>query len=86
MANIIASPGRYIQGKGVLKDLRLHAEKLGKKFFILVSASGKKRVEELIQSGIGDSGCTVTYEIFNGECSKREISTEYTASSNPRGC
>ena len=73
MVNITASPSRYIQGKGILGNLRLYAEKLGKKFFILVSASGKKRVEALIQSGMGDSGCSVTYEIFNGECSKKEI-------------
>ena len=73
MANIIASPSRYIQGKGALGELRLYAEKLGKKFFVLVSASGKKRVEGLIQAGMGDSGCSLTYEIFNGECSKKEI-------------
>jgi len=73
MHSITASPSRYIQGKGAIGELRLHAEKLGKKFFILVSASGKKRVEGLIQAGMGDSGCTVTYEIFNGECSKKEI-------------
>ena len=73
MASIIASPGRYIQGKGALGELRLHAEKLGKKFFILVSASGKKRVEALIQAGMGNTGCSAVYETFNGECSKKEI-------------
>ena len=73
MASIIASPGRYIQGKGALGELRLHAEKLGKKFFILVSASGKKRVEAPIQAGMGNTGCSAVYEAFNGECSKKEI-------------
>jgi len=77
MVNITASPSRYIQGRGVLGEFRLHAEKLGKKFFILVSASGKKRVEAIIQAGMGNagqgSGCLVTYETFNGECSKKEI-------------
>jgi glycerol dehydrogenase len=73
MANIIASPSRYIQGKGALCELRLHAEKLGKKFFILVSSSGKKRVEGLIQSGLAGSECSARYEVFNGECSKKEI-------------
>jgi len=73
MLNITASPSRYIQGKGALGELRLHAEKLGKKFFILVSASGRKRVEAIIQTGMGITGCSVTYETFNGECSRKEI-------------
>ena len=73
MANIIASPGRYIQGKGALTELRLHAEKLGKKFFILTSASGKKRIEGLIGAGMAGSGCSAHYEVFNGECSRKEI-------------
>lgn len=30
MANIIASPTRYIQGKGELQNLRQHVEMLGK--------------------------------------------------------
>ena len=37
MANIIASPTRYIQGKGELQNLRQHVEMLGKKLFIPVS-------------------------------------------------
>ena len=40
MANIIASPTRYIQGKGELQNLRQHVEMLGKKLFILTTASG----------------------------------------------
>ena len=73
MHNITASPSRYIQGKGAIGELVTYAEKLGKKFFVLVSASGKKRVEGLIQAGVGDCGCSLTYEIFNGECSIKEI-------------
>ncbi|MDR1317042.1 MAG: glycerol dehydrogenase [Spirochaetales bacterium] len=73
MTNIIASPSRYIQGNGVLGELRLYAEKLGKKFFILVSSSGKKRVQDIIQSGIAGSDIAVHFEIFTGECSRKEI-------------
>ena len=73
MHNITASPGRYIQGKGAIGELASYAKKLGKKFFVLVSASGKERVQGLIQAGMGDSGCSAVYEIFNGECSKKEI-------------
>lgn len=73
MLNIIASPSRYIQGKGALLNLGEHAGKLGKKLFILVSGSGKKRVEDVINTSVQGSGCTLVYEIFEGECSKKEI-------------
>lgn len=73
MANIIASPTRYIQGKGALSELRVHAEKLGKKFFVLTSASGKTRASPAIDAGVAGSDCAVFYEVFQGECSKVEI-------------
>ncbi|MDR1626320.1 MAG: glycerol dehydrogenase [Spirochaetia bacterium] len=73
MANIIASPGRYIQGKGVLGELRLYAEKLGGKFFVLVSEAGKKRVEGPMRAGFEGSGLAVHFEVFNGECCRKEI-------------
>lgn len=71
MARIIGSPGRYVQGKGELKNLCSRIEALGKKVFVLVSASGKKRVEPEIAKGQGDT--ELIYEIFNGECCKSEI-------------
>ena len=73
MTNIIASPGRYIQGKGALAELHIHAQKLGKKLFVLASAAGKKRIEDCIRANLAGSDCTVQYDIFNGECSDREI-------------
>lgn len=44
MANIIASPTRYIQGKGELQNLRQHVEMLGKKLFILTTEIGRAHV------------------------------------------
>lgn len=73
MARIIGSPSRYIQGKGTLKELNKYTEKLGKKLLVLVSASGKKRVGAAVESSIAGTDTTVTWEIFNGECSRNEI-------------
>lgn len=73
MANIIASPSRYIQGKGELRQLCAHAATLGKKLFIIISGTGKERVEDAVAESAAQAGCTVTYEIFNGECSNNEI-------------
>lgn len=71
MANIIIAPGKYVQGKGELRKLGGYVSSLGKKPFILVSASGLKRVKEPILSGFGDT--PVVFEAFNGECSKNEV-------------
>lgn len=73
MANIIASPTRYIQGKGELKNLCKHAELLGTKLFILTSKSGRSRVEPSIAEGMKETSCTARYEVFNGECCDTEI-------------
>ena len=73
MANIIASPTRYIQGKGELANIAQHVGMLGKKLFVLVSDSGKKRIEPVVAKSMEQSDCAVTYEIFNGECSRNEI-------------
>ena len=71
MANIIIAPGKYVQGKGELKNLGNYVSSLGNKPFILVSASGMKRVKEPIEAGFSDS--VLTFETFGGECSKNEI-------------
>lgn len=73
MAQIIGSPGRYIQGRGELKNLCKHASGYGTKLFVLTSASGKKRVEPAIQEGMAQTDVSVTYEVFNGECCMTEI-------------
>ena len=73
MANIIASPTRYIQGKGELQNLRQHVEMLGKKLFILTTASGQARVAPAINASVAGSDCTAVYEPFHGECSQSEI-------------
>ncbi len=71
MAKIIGSPSRYVQGKGEMRNLCSHASAFGDKFFVLTSASGRKRVEPAITEGKGDA--QLVYEVFGGECSKTEI-------------
>lgn len=73
MANVIGSPSRYVQGRGELAHLYKHCEKYGKDLFVLVSASGKKRVEGKIAQSVEGTDAKVVYETFNGECSQKEI-------------
>lgn len=73
MANIIIAPGKYVQGRGELGKLGTYLSPLGKKAFLIVSASGKKRVEGPIEASLQGQACSAHYSIFNGECSKSEI-------------
>jgi len=73
MSNIIGSPERYVQGRGVLGELCKHLQSMGNAPFILVSASGKGRVEEPIANSAKEFDTKLTYEIFGGECSRNEI-------------
>lgn len=73
MANIIGSPERYVQGRGVLKELCKHLQSIGNTPFILVSATGKGRVEAPIAESAKDFNTKLTYEVFGGECSRNEI-------------
>ena len=73
MANVMASPSRYVQGAGELNNLCEHVKLLGTKLFVLTSPSGKGRVEDNLSASAKTSGATLVYEAFQGECSMAEI-------------
>lgn len=71
MANVIIAPSKYVQGKGELSRLAQYVSPLGKKPFILVSASGLKRVQAPIEQSFG--GSPLKFVCFQGECSRSEV-------------
>ncbi|WP_461205343.1 glycerol dehydrogenase [Clostridium sp. DL1XJH146] len=73
MAKVIIAPNKYVQGYGELKRLKEHVENLGNSFLFLISESGIKRSGEALKNSFKDSDCMVKFEVFNGECSKKEI-------------
>ncbi|NEU05969.1 glycerol dehydrogenase [Clostridium senegalense] len=73
MFKSIISPGKYIQGSAVLKDIRNHISNLGESFFIIASDNGIKRTKPIIEESFNEKKCNLTFESFNGECSKNEI-------------
>ena len=73
MANILNSPGRYVQGAGELSKLGKYAEGYGKKALILISQSGYKRIGGRVETGFEETGCSTVFDYFNGECCKTEI-------------
>ena len=73
MRTAIIFPGKYVQGRGELKNLGRYCKNLGEQFLVLISESGMKRVKEIVDDSVKAAGKTVEYVIFNGECSHKEI-------------
>lgn len=73
MAKILISPSKYIQGAGEMKNLGTYAATYGKKALILISAGGQKRIGTMISESFENCDCSIEFEHFNGECSKKEI-------------
>lgn len=73
MKRTFIAPSKYIQGSHELENIGEYALKLGKKPILLISSGGKKRFGELLEKSFSEKGMEYSIEIFNGECSKREI-------------
>ncbi|NLM97588.1 MAG: glycerol dehydrogenase [Halanaerobiaceae bacterium] len=71
MARILASPGKYIQGKGVLKDLGKYVNDFGERILGIIDPVVKELYAEELQSGL--AGKELIMETFGGESSKKEI-------------
>lgn len=85
MANILISPGKYVQGPGEMKKLGTYAEKYGKKALVLITASGYQRIGALVEQSFQDTGVSPLFDYFNGECSKHEIQ-RLTGIMEEQGC
>lgn len=73
MANILISPGKYLQGQGELGKLGAHAAAYGNKALVLISKSGQGRFGRAVEESFGGTGADFVFEVFGGECSKGEI-------------
>ncbi|WP_028042945.1 glycerol dehydrogenase [Candidatus Stoquefichus massiliensis] len=73
MTKMIGSPTRYIQGKGELKKLAVHALSLGKKLFVIVDKNIQDIVKPDIDLSVKDQDVDILFESFQGECCMSEI-------------
>lgn len=73
MAMIFTSPSKYVQGPHVLAEISRYATPLGHKFFVILSASGEKRVGQMIRTSFINADQEVVFAIFNQECCRSEI-------------
>ncbi|MGI6499085.1 MAG: glycerol dehydrogenase [Oscillospiraceae bacterium] len=85
MPNSLISPGKYVQGNGELKRLATYIAPLGTHALALLTASGHRRVGADIESGFAGQDAKITFEYFNGECSRQEVD-RIVASAKENGC
>ena len=69
------SPGKYIQGQGLLDHLAEYSRGLGDRPFIVISEGGKNRFEEKIRLSYKalDPSAKYLLQVFGGECTQNEV-------------
>lgn len=70
---IFSSPGKYVQGSGVLDELGGYLSALGSKAFLIASNAVWTIVEARVKSSLKKAGIPYRYECFKGESSQKEI-------------
>ena len=74
MKSVLISPRKYVQGKGVLREIGEYVAILGKKPLTLWDSTVKGIVGETVLASLKGSGLDVVDVEFNGECTKEEAS------------
>ncbi len=73
MSKILKSPAKYVQGPDALRTLDQYLQGMGNRLLVIISPNGMKRMGDTLQSGLDGKPYELTYELFQGECSQRQI-------------
>ena len=73
MRKILKSPGKYVQGAGILGELDEYLQGMGRRLLTLISQSGTKRICPTLDACFQGKDYELHYEIFQGECSQTQI-------------
>lgn len=73
MSRILKSPAKYIQGEGVINELDLYLQGMGKELLVIISKSGLMRIKPILNKCFAGKDYNLKYETFTGECTSAEI-------------
>jgi len=73
MSRVLASPSKYIQGPAELSKIKDRISHLGGPVLFVMGRFAYKNLKRVIEESFKDSGSTVIFEQFGGECTKKEI-------------
>lgn len=71
MTKVLSSPGKYVQGRDIIKEMGDHIEELGENVLLIADPIVEELFLDDLETGLDDFDFTI--EFFNGECSKPEI-------------
>ncbi len=67
MSMILKSPGKYVQGPGVLRELDRYLQGMGNHLMILQTEGGARRNREMLENCFAGKDYRIENEIFSGE-------------------
>lgn len=73
MSRIFASPGRYIQGRGVVGEVGVQASRYGESAFVISDKTVWNILEGSFTQSFSQVDGNFHHEFFSGECTKAEI-------------
>lgn len=73
MLKIIQSPSKYIQGPGALREVGKYAKLLAETYLVIADHFVMNLTQAILEKSFQTASVLVHFEIFKGECSKKEI-------------
>ena len=74
MSRMFLSPGCYVQGAGAIAEIGIHAARMGTNALFTGGKTALNVCGSMVEASLKDNKVGCHKEIFNGECSDKEIS------------
>ena len=74
MSRIFLSPSRYVQGAGAIAEIGIHAARMGANALFTGGKTALNMCSSTVEACLKDNKIDCVTEVFNGECSDKEIS------------
>jgi glycerol dehydrogenase len=73
MSRMLLAPGRYVQGAGAIKEIGIHASRLGTCALVIGGKTALSLCGSDLQASCAEQGVSVCQELFQGVSSQTEI-------------
>jgi glycerol dehydrogenase len=73
MSRMFLAPGRYVQGAGAIAEIGIHAARIGTKALFTGGKTALNVCGSMVEASLKDNKVGCRKEVFNGECSDKEI-------------
>lgn len=73
MSRMLLAPSRYVQGAGAINEIGIHAARMGTKALFTGGKTALSVCGSSVEASLKDNKVGCHKEVFNGECSDKEI-------------